>query len=251
MSPQGRGTSWLRLQSVRIFYDHLEALKGVSLHVNEGEIVALVGANGAGKSTTLNAISGLARVHSGELTFRGQDLTGLRPDQIVRLGVTQVPEGRQVFTALTVLDNLRLGAYLRLRAGEKAQVRQDLHRILEMFPDLRERQHQVAGTLSGGEQQMLALGRALMARPRLLILDEPTMGLAPRLARRILDAVAELREQGTTILLVEQNVLASLRIADRGYVLETGRVVLQGASEELLRNRDVQRAYLGKDYEEV
>ena len=247
--PDGR--TLLRLSSVRVFYDSVEALKGVSLHVNEGEIVALVGANGAGKSTTLNAICGLVPVRAGEMSFQGHGLLGLRPDQVVRLGITQVPEGRLIFGEMTVLDNLVLGAYLRLRARDKAAVREDIERILAMFPILQERRHQAAGNLSGGEQQMLAVGRALMARPRLLLLDEPTIGLAPRLAHQILDTVASLRTQGTTILLVEQNVLASLRIADRGYVLETGRVVLEGPSDELLRNRDVQRAYLGKDYEEV
>ena len=243
--------SLLRLQSVRVFYDHLEALKGVSLHLDEGEIVALVGANGAGKTTTLAAICGLIGLRGGEIQFQGQSLAGLRPDQIVARGITQVPEGRMIFSEMPVIDNLRLGAYLRLRAGKRQAVAEDLERMLETFPILRERKSQPAGNLSGGEQQMLALGRALMARPKLLILDEPTMGLAPRLAAQILHTVATLREQGTTILLVEQNVLASLRVADRGYVLETGRVVLSGLSEELLRNRDVQRAYLGKDYEEV
>jgi branched-chain amino acid transport system ATP-binding protein len=243
--------SLLRLQSVRVFYDHLEALKGVSLHLDEGEIVALVGANGAGKTTTLAAISGLLPLRGGEISFAGQSLAGLRPDQIVKRGLTQVPEGRLIFTELSVLDNLRLGAYLRLRAHDHRAVAEDLERMLATFPLLRERHNQPAGNLSGGEQQMLALGRALMARPRLLMLDEPTIGLAPRLAGQILATVAELRREGTTILLVEQNVLASLQIADRGYVLDTGRVVLQGQSLELLRNRDVQRAYLGKDYEEV
>jgi branched-chain amino acid transport system ATP-binding protein len=245
------GHCLLRLQSVRVAYDGVEALKGVSLHVNEGEIVALVGANGAGKSTTLNAISGIVPLRAGEMEFLGQSLAGRRPDEIVGLGITQVPEGRQVFTEMTVLDNLRMGAYLRLRRRDRAGVREDLERILAMFPLLNERRRQLAGTLSGGEQQMLAVGRALMARPRLLLLDEPTIGLAPQVAHQILETVARLRQEGTTILLVEQNVLASLRVADRGYVLETGRVVLEGPSEELLRNRDVQRAYLGKDYEEV
>ncbi len=245
------GHSLLRLQSVRVAYDGVEALKGISLHVNEGEIVALVGANGAGKSTTLNAISGILPLRAGEMEFLGQSLVGRRPDEIVALGITQVPEGRQVFSEMTVLDNLRMGAYLRLRRRDRAGVREDLERILAMFPLLDERRRQPAGTLSGGEQQMLAVGRALMARPRLLLLDEPTIGLAPQVAHQILETIARLREQGTTILLVEQNVLASLRVADRGYVLETGRVVLEGPSEELLRNRDVQRAYLGKDYEEV
>ncbi|HEY3398344.1 MAG TPA: ABC transporter ATP-binding protein [Armatimonadota bacterium] len=241
----------LSLQSVRVFYDSLEALKGVSLHVNEGEIVALVGANGAGKTTLLNAVSGLLPVRAGHLLWEGQPLAGRRPDRIVRLGITQVPEGRQVFGAMSVQDNLRLGAYLRLRRREHQAVREDLERVFAMFPVLRERCGQPAANLSGGEQQMLAVGRALMSRPRLLLLDEPTIGLAPKMAHQILETVAELRQQGTTILLIEQNVLASLRVADRGYVLETGRIVLEGPAAELLSNRDVQRAYLGKDYEEV
>ena len=242
----------LRLTSVSAFYGPLQALKSVSLHVNEGEVVALLGANGAGKSTTLNSICGLVSARSGAIEYDGRDITHTRPEQIVALGLTQVPEGRQVFGELSVKDNLTLGAYVPLRRGHKRQVQADLDEMLALFPILDERLAQRAGSLSGGQQQMLAIARALMSRPRVLLLDEPSMGLAPLIVKEILQVATRLRhERGTTILLVEQNAAAALKVADRGYVMETGRVVLEGTATELMRDREVQRAYLGKDYEEV
>lgn len=229
----------------------MHVLKGVSLHVNQGEIVALLGANGAGKTTLLRSLSGLLRPAAGRIALAERELAGLAPETVVRLGITQAPEGRQIFGPLSVQDNLLLGAMVRRGRGAAAEKREDLQRVYELFPPLAERKRQRGGSLSGGEQQMLAIGRALMARPRLLLLDEPCLGLAPRIAGQIMQIVAGLRQQGTTILLVEQNALAALRVADRGYVLETGKVVLEGTAEELLRNRDVRRAYLGKDYREV
>ncbi len=245
------GSVLLTLSGVNAYYGQLHVLKGVSLHVNEREIVALLGANGAGKTTTLRTICALLKPATGRITFAGKDIVGMRPEAVVRLGITQVPEGRQLFGPLSVRDNLLLGAYTRLCAGRKAEVLEDIERIFELFPILGERAGQRSGSLSGGEQQMLAIGRALMARPRLLILDEPCLGLAPLVARQIIHTISQLRSQGTTILLVEQNARAALSIADRGYVMETGKVVLEGSAEELLRNREVRRAYLGKDYEEV
>lgn len=242
----------LRVTSLNAFYGPLHALKSVSLHVDEGEIVALLGANGAGKSTTLNAICGLVTVRSGAIEYAGRDITSARPEVIVSMGLTQAPEGRQVFGDLSVRDNLIMGAYLRLRRGGKREVLDDIERMADLFPILRERMQQRAGTLSGGEQQMLAIARALMSRPRMLLLDEPSMGLAPLIVKDILTTVASLREEeGTTVLLVEQNAAAALKIADRGYVMETGRAVLEGSSTELMRDREVRRAYLGKDYEEI
>ena len=229
----------------------MHVLKGVSLHVNQGEIVALLGANGAGKTTLLRSLSGLLRPAAGRIALAERELAGLAPETVVRLGITQAPEGRQIFGPLSVQDNLLLGAMVRRGRGAAAEKREDLQRVYQLFPPLAERKRQRGGSLSGGEQQMLAIGRALMARPRLLLLDEPCLGLAPRIAGQIMQIVAGLRQQGTTILLVEQNALAALRVADRGYVLETGKLVLEGTAEELLRNRDVRRAYLGKDYREV
>jgi branched-chain amino acid transport system ATP-binding protein len=245
------GSLLLALSGVNVHYGQLHVLKGVSLHVDEGEIVALLGANGAGKTTTLRAVCSLLKPTSGNLTFAGRKIGGMSTEALVRLGLTQVPEGRQIFGPLSVHDNLMLGAYGRLRSGGKTAVLADLQRIYEMFPVLAERRQQRGGSLSGGQQQMLAIGRALMAQPRLLLLDEPCLGLAPLVARQIIETVGQLRQQGTTILLVEQNARAALSIADRGYVLETGKVALEGTAEELLRNREVQRAYLGKDYREV
>jgi len=235
----------LKLRNVDVLYGKVPALTRVSLHVRPGEIVALVGGNGAGKTTTLLTASGLVRPKAGEITFEGKDVSRLSPDRIVAAGLSHVPEGRLVWKPLPVEDNLQLGAFLRRGDPEVAH---DLDEIYSLFPILAERRRQPAGTLSGGEQQMLAIGRALMARPRMLLLDEPSMGLAPAITREIFSLIVRLRqERGLTVLLVEQNARMALKIADRGYVLETGRVILQGPAEELLENRDVQRAYLGRD----
>jgi branched-chain amino acid transport system ATP-binding protein len=238
----------LRIKNVHTYYGRIMALENVSLHVSAGEIVSLVGANGAGKTTILNTISGLIPCAQGEVYFEDRKMNGLAPEKVVAAGISQVPEGRQVFGPLTVLENLELGAYLRFRKKEKEAIEKDLEWIFQLFPLLKERIKQIAGTLSGGEQQMLAIGRALMARPKLLLLDEPSMGLAPLVVRDIMNTISQLRDSGVTILMVEQNARASLTISDRGYVLETGRVVLQGASDDLLNDSDVKRAYLGKDY---
>ncbi|MBW2018829.1 MAG: ABC transporter ATP-binding protein [Deltaproteobacteria bacterium] len=238
----------LRIKNVHTYYGRIKALDNVSLHVHEGEIVSLIGANGAGKTTILNTISGLIRCAQGEVNFEDQKINGLAPEKVVGIGISQVPEGRQIFGPLTVLENLQLGAYLRFKKKEKKRIERDLEWIFQLFPRLKERITQIAGTLSGGEQQMLAIGRALMARPRLLLLDEPSMGLAPLIVKDIMNTISALRDSGVTILMVEQNARASLRISDRGYVLETGRVVVQGSSDELLNDADVKRAYLGKDY---
>ncbi len=241
----------LKLQSVVTNYGRTSALHGVSLHVRPGEIVALVGANGAGKTTVLNTISGITPAAKGKVTFQDREITRFSAERIVRLGISQVPEGRQLFAPLSVRDNLLLGTY-SLSAGQKrAHLQEDLERVSGIFPILKERAGQRAGTLSGGEQQMLAIGRALMARPSLLLLDEPSMGLAPRVMAEIFTAIAEFRTQGLTVLLVEQNARWALKIADRGYVLETGSIVMDGSAEELLENKEVQRAYLGKGYREV
>ncbi len=238
----------LALKNLDVFYGRIHAVRRVSLHVRQGEIVALIGGNGAGKTTLLSTISGLIRPAAGELTYEGRDLAGLAPERVVRLGLSHVPEGRLVFSPLSVEDNLRLGAYSLSGAARREALTFDLARIFEMFPILKERRTQAAGTLSGGEQQMLAIGRALMARPRALLLDEPGMGLAPLVIRDIFRHILGLRDSlGLTVLLVEQNARAALRIADRGYVLETGRVMVQGPAQELLANKDVQRAYLGRD----
>ena len=241
----------LRVESVSSFYGAIQALRNVSLHVSQGEMVALLGANGAGKSTLMKAISGLHPLAKGRLLFNGRDIAGLAAERVLRLGVGQVPEGRQIFAPLSVLDNLILGAYVRFRGDGKKEVFKDLDSIWEMFPVLKERQKQRAGTLSGGEQQMVAIGRAMMSKPKLLLLDEPSLGLAPLVVGGIFQAIRMLRDRGTTIMLVEQNAKAALKVADRGYVLETGRIILDGETEDLLNNREVQRAYLGKEYREV
>jgi len=241
----------LKLKNISTFYDRIQALRNVSLHIQEGEIVSLIGANGAGKTTLLNTISGILVPSEGEITFEDKPVQKLSPDKIVRLGISQVPEGRQIFNHHTVAENLELGAYLRYRSGKRAEIKSDLSRIFDMFPILAERRKQMAGTLSGGEQQMLAIGRALMAKPRLLLLDEPSMGLAPKVVRDIFETILRLCRQGATILLVEQNARAALAISDRAYVLETGRLVLQGEARELINDPEVRRAYLGKDYKEV
>jgi branched-chain amino acid transport system ATP-binding protein len=243
----------LRLKNINTYYGKVHALKNVSLHLDEGEIVTLIGANGAGKTTLLNTISGVTPASVGEIIFCKEAITALAPDRIVQRGISQVPEGRQVFKPLSVEDNLELGAYLRYRNREgKASIHKDRDKIFTLFPRLEERRRQLAGTMSGGEQQMLAIGRALMANPKMLLLDEPSMGLAPLVVQEIFRVLERLRkENGTTILLVEQNAKAALRLADRGYVLETGKVILEGPADELLENAEVKRAYLGKDKKEM
>jgi branched-chain amino acid transport system ATP-binding protein len=241
----------LRVESISAFYGVIQALRNVSLHVNEGEMVTLLGANGAGKTTLMKIISGLLPAAKGRVVFQNQNIAGLPAEKILRLGVGQVPEGRQIFAPLSVLDNLVLGAFVRFKREEKEEIYRDLGTVFELFPVLQERQKQRAGTLSGGEQQMVAIGRAMMARPKLLLLDEPSLGLAPLVVNGIFAAIRLLRSRGTTALLVEQNAKAALTVADRGYVLETGRIILEGQTEDLLENRDVQRAYLGKEYREV
>ncbi len=240
----------LRLRNVKCYYGRIQAISGVSLSVRHGEIIALIGANGAGKSTLLQTIAGLLPGWEGDIEFEKASLSGRKPPEIVQQGISLVPEGRMLFPPMTVLDNLKLGAYLRYRNKEKDAVERDLEAIQELFPVLRERSRQAAGTLSGGEQQMLAIGRALMARPRMLLLDEPSMGLAPFMVQLIVETLQKLQKDGMTILLVEQNARAALQIADRGYVLENGRIVLDGPARELLADEEVKRAYLGKDYRE-
>lgn len=224
------------------------AVKGVSLSVSAEEIVCLIGANGSGKTTLLSAICGLLADWSGEISFLNRSLKGLDPPAVVRSGISLVPEGRLIFPPLSVIDNLKLGAYTMYKKKASDTVKQDLEYVSELFPILRERFGQPAGTLSGGEQQMLAIARALMARPKVLLLDEPSMGLAPMIVEKIMEVIEVLRNGGLTIVLVEQNALAALEVADRGYVFETGAVVLQGSADELLADKDVKRAYLGKDY---
>jgi branched-chain amino acid transport system ATP-binding protein len=232
----------LEVRDLHVYYGQIQAVKGISLSVDEGEIVSLIGANGAGKTTTLKTISGLMRPAQGSVALDGIDLTGLPPHEIVARGVVQVPEGRRIFQSLTVLENLAMGAY---RHAGRA-IAGDLERVFAMFPRLKERRAQVAGTLSGGEQQMLAIGRALMAEPRLLLLDEPSMGLAPLLVEQIFDTIREINARRVTILLVEQNAAMALAIAHRGYVLETGTIALSGTAESLRENPEVRRAYLGE-----
>ncbi len=241
----------LRLKNVDVSYGKIRAVRRVSLHVDEGEIVALIGANGAGKTSLLGAISGIIKTGGGAISFQGVDIAGEKPDKIVKRGISQAPERRLVFAPLTVADNLLLGAYTRYGPRTKKQVRQDMDAVYAMFPVLGERRKQAAGALSGGEQQMLAIGRALMAQPKCLLLDEPGMGLAPTICKEIFKHIVELRNtRGLTVLLVEQNAKSALAVADRGYVLETGRIIIQGPAEELLANRDVQRAYLGRERDE-
>jgi branched-chain amino acid transport system ATP-binding protein len=233
----------LDVADVHTYYGNVHALQGVSLHVDAGEIVTLVGGNGAGKSTTLNTISGLVRPRSGDVRLAGEDLARYAAHEITARGVVQVPEGRRVFARLTVLENLKMGAFI---VRDQAAIRERIDDAFALFPRLKERRNQVSGTLSGGEQQMLAIGRALMARPRLMLLDEPSLGLAPILVEQIFTTITEINAQGVTILLVEQNALQALSTASRGYVLQTGRVVLAGTSAELLRDEMVRKAYLGE-----
>jgi len=236
------GTPMLVVQDIHVYYGNIAALKGLSFYVNRGEIVTLLGSNGAGKSTTLRTISGLLRPRKGMLAFEGGRLDGVQAHDVVALGIAQSPEGRRIFPRMTVSENLDLGAYLRKDA---AGIAKDRENVLELFPRLQERINQKAGTLSGGEQQMLAVARALMARPKLLLLDEPSMGLAPVLVDLIFDTIARIREQGTTVLLVEQNALAALRVADRAYVLESGSLKLAGPAAELAKDPEIVTAYLG------
>ncbi|MEU6021397.1 ABC transporter ATP-binding protein [Micromonospora sp. NPDC048871] len=235
-------TTLLEIEDVSLLYGRIKALHGISLTVNEGEIVALIGANGAGKSTTMRAVSGIRPIASGRIMFNGEDISKLRADLRVRRGLCQAPEGRGIFPGMTVMENLDMGAYTR---RDRSEVAKDLAKVLELFPRLAERRKQVGGTLSGGEQQMLAVGRALMSRPKLLLLDEPSMGLAPMLIQQIFSIITEINQQGTTILLVEQNAQQALARAHRAYVLETGRIVKEGTGADLLHDPSVKEAYLG------
>ncbi|MEZ0329815.1 MAG: ABC transporter ATP-binding protein [Dissulfuribacterales bacterium] len=242
----------LQIKNLNTYYASIAILRNLSLHVRQGEIVCLIGANGAGKTTLLRTISGLVPCSQGEILYRDRSILGLAPDVIVKMGIGHSPEGRQVFAPLTVMENLELGAYHRFGRAEKTEIQGDFDRIFQLFPRLYERRRQIAGTLSGGEQQMLAIGRALMAKPNLLLLDEPSLGLAPKLVEGIFQAIVTLNQaEGLTILIVEQNARRVLEMAHRGYVLETGRIVLQGTAQELRDDSDVQRAYLGKDYAQV
>jgi branched-chain amino acid transport system ATP-binding protein len=238
----------LVLRNVDVYYGKIHAVKRVSLHVKKGEIVSLIGGNGAGKTTLLSTISGLIRADSGSITCEGSDISSRNPDAIVKMGISHVAEGRLIFKPLSVEDNLLLGAYHRHSLRTGPGIREDMEKMYSMFPILQKRRKQLAGTLSGGEQQMLAIARALMARPKLLLLDEPSMGLAPFIVKEIFRYIVELRDMyGLTVLLVEQNARSALKIAQRGYVLETGRIIIEAPAEDLLMNRDVQRAYLGRD----
>ena len=232
----------LRVEDINVYYGAIHAIKGISLDVPDGEIVALIGSNGAGKSTTLRTISGLMRPKKGRIMYDGEDITGVPAHKIVGKGLCQVPEGRHVFANMTVLENLELGAYLR---NDKDGIAKDMEAVFEKFPRLLERKNQIAGTLSGGEQQILAMARALMSRPKLLLLDEPSMGLAPLLVKEIFNIIKEINASGTTVLLVEQNANMALSIADKAYVLETGRITLSGTAAELASSEEVRKAYLG------
>ena len=240
----------LKLRNLDAGYGSLSVLRHVSLHVKPGEIVTIIGANGAGKTTLLKTVTGLLRAISGEIIFNNEDISRAPTERIVSGGCSLVPEGRQVFAAMPVLENLQLGAYVQLKRGNRREVERVLGHVYGLFPVLKQRERQLAGTLSGGEQQMLAIGRALMAGPRLIMLDEPSMGLAPLMVKEIFNIIRRLRDEGNTVLLVEQNARSALRIANRGYVLETGRIILEGDSADLLANRDVQRAYLGRETNE-
>ena len=235
-------TAMLKINDINVYYGAIHAIKGISLEVNEGEIVTLIGANGAGKSTTLRTISGLLKPKTGTIEFEGKNIAGMPAQNIVKAGISQVPEGRRVFANMTVQENLDLGAFTR---KDKSGIAQDLKMVYDRFPRLLERKNQEAGTLSGGEQQMLAMGRALMSRPRLLLLDEPSMGLAPLLIKEIFSIIEDINKEGTTILLVEQNANMALSIANRAYVLETGRITLSGSAKELAASESVKKAYLG------
>jgi branched-chain amino acid transport system ATP-binding protein len=241
----------LRVRNLEAGYGSLRVLKGLSLHVRPGEVVTIIGANGAGKTTLLGAVAGVVRAPAGTVQLNKQDVRGAPPERIVRLGCRLVPEGRHVFSTLTVHENLVLGAYGESRRLASGELDARLHEMFELFPILKERRRQLAGTLSGGQQQMLAIGRALMSRPKLLMMDEPSLGVAPLMVQHIYEAIADLKRRGMTILLVEQNARAALAVADRGYVMKTGQIVLDGTSDELRGNHEVQRAYLGKEYRRI
>lgn len=232
----------LQLKDVNVFYGVIHALKGINLHIEEGEIVTLIGANGAGKSTTLRTISGLEKMKSGSITFEGKELGKIKASDIVKLGVSHSPEGRRVFPQMSVMENLEMGAYTR---NDKTGIKKDFDRVFSIFPRLLERKHQTAGTLSGGEQQMLAIARALMAKPRLLLLDEPSMGLAPIVVKEIFNIIKEINKEGTTVLLVEQNARMALKVANRAYIITNGKIDLEGSAEDLLHDEKVKKAYLG------
>ena len=232
----------LKVENINVYYGAIHALKGISVEVKEGEIVTLIGANGAGKSTILRTISGLLRTKTGNVLFEGNSVAAMAPEEIVKKGISQVPEGRRIFANMSVEENLELGAYIR---SDKPGIRKDIDKVFERFPRLGERRKQIAGTLSGGEQQMLAIGRGLMSQPRLLLLDEPSMGLAPLLVKEIFSIIKEINASGTTILLVEQNANMALSIAHQAYVLETGRITLSGSAKELMESEEVHKAYLG------
>ncbi len=233
----------LEVKDIQVYYGMIQAIKGVSFHVNEGEVIALIGANGAGKTTILHTVSGLLAPKSGTVMFEGKDITKIPGHKIVSMGMAHVPEGRRVFAQLSVLQNLKMGAYTR---KDKAEIQQTLKTVFERFPRLEERQNQLAGTLSGGEQQMLAMGRALMSHPKIILMDEPSMGLSPIFVNEIFDIIQEVSKSGTTVLLVEQNAKKALSIADRAYVLETGNIVLEGKASDLLENDAIKKAYLGE-----
>ena len=233
----------LEVKDIEVFYGVIQAIKGISFEVNEGEVIALIGANGAGKTTTLQTITGLISPKKGQIFFEGQEITHVPAHKIVSMGMAHVPEGRRVFAQLSVLDNLKLGAFTR---KDKEEIEETLIRVYKRFPRLEERKKQIAGTLSGGEQQMLAMGRALMSHPKIILMDEPSMGLSPIFVNEIFDIIQEVSKSGTTVLLVEQNAKKALSIADRGYVLETGRIVLEGNAKDLLDNEQVKKAYLGE-----
>ncbi|MGN1400934.1 MAG: ABC transporter ATP-binding protein [Bacillus sp. (in: firmicutes)] len=232
----------LKVSNIQTFYGKIQALKGISLLVEEGKIISILGANGAGKSTTMRTIAGLLKPKSGTIEFQDQDVTGLRPDQLLKKGMALVPEGRAILSSMTVLENLEMGAYQR----KDANIQKDIEEVMERFPILRERQAQLAGTMSGGQQQMLAIARALLSQPKLLLLDEPSMGLAPMIVSDIFKIIKDINEAGTTVLLVEQNAKQALRIADYGYVMETGKIILEGRADHLLQNPQIVEAYLGR-----
>jgi len=242
----------LRLVNVNGYYGLVHVLKNISMHINEGEIVAMLGANGAGKTTTLRVISGLQPVKGGKIFYQNKEITGVPPEKLVEHGIAHVPEGRQIFRPMSVYENLELGGHIIYKRHGKAQLKTDIQGMFELFPILKQRKNQFAGTLSGGEQQMLAIAMALMARPKLLLLDEPSMGLAPMIIKEIFKIIAQLqKERKLTVLLIEQNANAALKIADRGYVIETGRIVLEENAQALMSNQEVKRAYLGKDQKEI